>query len=196
MHVTPAGFITPYDFQFYFFHLCLYLGPLFFAMPDWTRRRREGRLEELMCTALSRYELLWAFILPWFLRIFAIIYLLYLTMLPWFNWWLLRFGEQCGNMAEFPKYYWTSWHCYITLQYFVTTLLFNLVAVVWVSLRRQRSAARTLSYLMVTVALDFLAYTICSCFYPPYTREGNNVLIWLFTCIIPYFFNLSLLSAH
>ncbi|MCX7045257.1 MAG: hypothetical protein NTX50_07230 [Candidatus Sumerlaeota bacterium] len=182
--LVETGRYTPYDFQFVLFHFTLYLAPLLLVLADWKRRTQEGRFEELLLTGLNRADVLWSFIAPWFFLIFLPIYALYLTMLPWSDWWLVKFGAELWGDAKdeegpFGQDSWTRWHCLITLLYFVTTLLFNLLAAVYFSLRVRAGWRRVMYFLLATAGADYLACTICATIYKPQQHLLEGVGDWL-----------------
>ncbi len=167
--ITPLAMNTAFDFQFSLIHLAIYLAPLFFVMPAWRRKARSGGFEEILLTLTTRAEIFWSFVLPWLLLILAAIYALYATMWPWPLssdldqsewWWLIWFGEEFRSEFE-DLDFWTRLHVLITTLYFITFVFFNVVAAAWLALRRRTAVSAAALYLLITLGLDYLLYSLC-----------------------------------
>jgi hypothetical protein len=155
--------------QFTAFHLVLYLGPVVFFYYAWKRRIEDGRWEELLLTRSSRADWFWAFFLPRYAALLAVLFAFYVPMWPWDHWWLVWFEAeesgglfQSGVLGDFPSpdVCWTRLHVLVTTLYFVTQLAFGGAAAVWVALRIRERFRGILALLSITVLLDFGGYVV------------------------------------
>ncbi len=164
-----AFYFLYFHAQFTAFHLLIYVSPLVFFYSSWKRRIEDGKWEAFLLTRSSRGDWFWAFFLPRYAAILAVLFAFYVPMWPWDNWWLVWFEAeksggwfQSGIRGDFPSpdVCWSHLHVLVTTLYFVTELAFGGAAAVWVALRVRRWFWGILVLLGMTVLLDLGSYVV------------------------------------
>ncbi|MCB2153882.1 hypothetical protein KQI84_03280 [bacterium] len=151
---------SQYYLQFTFFHSIVYFAPPFFIFFAWRRWRRSTRFEEMYLTGASAADLFWAFVLTRCGLLFGLIALFYIPMLPWENWWLLRFEE--GDVVSLTDDSWTRLHFLITWLYFISAIFFGVIGGIWIQERRHGRAGHNSlrDSFASNLFLDLIAYFV------------------------------------